>query len=93
MTVHTMTVSPVRSARVLSSDGVVVMGTLGVTTLHPQGPKDLELPPSLEAAPPSSEESSGVVCKGGDPLCTIPMNKVLESPPRERDSGDQGGRW
>jgi hypothetical protein len=77
--VRTMTVGMVWSAIVFSNAGVVVMGTNRVSTLHPQGPGDLELPPAPEAAPPSLEESSRVVCKDGDPLCTIPMKIAPES--------------
>jgi hypothetical protein len=57
----------------------VVMVTIGVITLHPQGPWDPELPSTPEAVLPSSEESSRTVCKDGDLLCTIPIKMVLES--------------
>jgi hypothetical protein len=46
---------------VLSDAGVVVMGTLGVTTLHPQGLGDPELSPSPKAALLLLEESSRCV--------------------------------
>jgi hypothetical protein len=38
-----MTFGIVKSTGVLSSASVVVMGTLGVTTLHPRGIKSLPL--------------------------------------------------
>jgi hypothetical protein len=44
--VHGRTVRMVKSTRVLFGDGVVVMGTVWVTTLHPQGLGNPELPPS-----------------------------------------------
>jgi hypothetical protein len=84
-----MTVGMVRSTDMFSSGGVVVMGTIRVTMLHPQGLGVRQLPPSLEAMPPSSEDSSRMVCKDGDPLCIIPMNTTPESSPREKDSGDR----
>jgi hypothetical protein len=71
----------VRSVRVFSDDGVVVMGTIGVTMLHPQGSRDPELPPSPDAMSPLSKDSSRTVCKDGDSLCTIPTNTVPESSP------------
>jgi hypothetical protein len=67
------------SAGVFSGNGVVVMRTVGVTTLHPQDPGDPELPLSPEAVPPSLVESSGAVCEDGDPVCTIPTKMALES--------------
>jgi hypothetical protein len=48
------TIEMVRSAGVFSGGGVVVMGTIRVTTLHLQELGDLGLPPSPEAASPSS---------------------------------------
>jgi hypothetical protein len=66
-----MTIRMVRSA------GVVVIGTLGVTTLHPWALGEPELTPLPKAVPPSLEESLMAVCKDGEPLCTIPMNKAL----------------
>jgi hypothetical protein len=71
----------VRSIRVFSGGGVVVMGIVGVTTLHPQGLEIPELPPPPEAMSPSSEDSSRMVCRYGNPLCTIPMNMAPESFP------------
>jgi hypothetical protein len=52
-----MTVKMVMSASVFSIASVVVMGTIGVTMLHPWGPGDLELPPVPEVALASSDES------------------------------------
>jgi hypothetical protein len=60
--VRTMTVGMVWRVRVFFSAGVVVMGSVGVTTLRPRGMEDPELPPMLEAAPSSSEDSSRAVC-------------------------------
>jgi hypothetical protein len=54
--VRSWTVGMVRSAGELSGDGVVVMGIIGVTMLHPQGPGKLELSPLLEAMSPSLED-------------------------------------
>jgi hypothetical protein len=75
-----MTVRMVWRARVPSRVGIVVMGSVGVTMLHPQGPGDSELPLVPEVAPSLSEVSSRVVCRDGIPLCTIPTNMALESP-------------
>jgi hypothetical protein len=85
------TVGMVKSAKVFSSGGVVVMGIVGVTTLHPRGPGNPELTPPTEIVSPSSEHSSRTVCTNGDPLCTIPMNTTLSHSPREKDSGCQNG--
>jgi hypothetical protein len=74
-----MTVRMVWRARVFSGSGVAVMGSVAVTTLHPQGLGDPELPPVPEAVPSSLENSSRAVCKDGDLLCTILMNTTLES--------------
>jgi hypothetical protein len=70
----------VGSGGVFSSAGVMVMGTICVTKLYPQGSGDLDLSPLPEAASPSSKESSRVLCKDGDPLCMIPTNIAPESP-------------
>jgi hypothetical protein len=64
---------------VFSGAGVAVMGSVGVTTLHPPGSGDPELPQVPEVALSSSKDSSRVVCRYGDPLCTIPTNMALES--------------
>jgi hypothetical protein len=64
---------------VFSGAGVAVMGSIGVTTLHPQGPRDPDLPLAPKAVPPSSEGTLRAVCRDGDLLCAIPMNMVLES--------------
>jgi hypothetical protein len=60
-----MTVGVVCIVGVFSGAGVAVMGLVGVTTLHPQGASDPELPPTPEAVPSSSKDSSRVVCKEG----------------------------
>jgi hypothetical protein len=69
----------VRSAGVFSGAGVVMMGTVGVTMLHPCRLGDPELPSPPKVVLPSSKESSKAVCQDGDPLCNIPMNTALES--------------
>jgi hypothetical protein len=53
---------------VFFSAGVAVMGSVRVTTLYPQGSRDLELPPppSPEMESSSSKESLRVVFKDGD---------------------------
>jgi hypothetical protein len=48
----TMTIRMVWSAGVFSGANIVVMGTVGVTTLHPQEPRDPEFPPAPKVAPP-----------------------------------------
>jgi hypothetical protein len=68
-----VTVGTVKSTGVFSGDG----DTRGYR-VAPLRVEDSELSPSPEAAPPSLEESSRVVCKDSDPLCTIPMNKAPE---------------
>jgi hypothetical protein len=68
----------VRSVGVSSSDGVVALGIVGVTTLHPRGLREQEPPPLPEAMSPSSEESSRMVCRDGDPLCAILTNMAPE---------------
>jgi hypothetical protein len=78
---------------VFSNASVVVMGSVRVTTLHPQGLGDLELPQVPEAVASSSKDSSRAVCKDGDPLCTIPTNMALESHSWERELGSQGNWW
>jgi hypothetical protein len=45
--VHSGTIGMVRSARVFFGGGVVVMGTIRVTTLHPRGPGSRSSPPPL----------------------------------------------
>jgi hypothetical protein len=79
--VSSWTVGMVRSNGVLSWGDVVVMGTVVVTTLHPQGPGKLELAPLPEAVSPSSVDSSRTVCKHSEPLCTVPTNTVPGSFP------------
>jgi hypothetical protein len=55
-------------ARVFSGASIMVMGSGKVTTLHPQGLGDPELPPMLEAEPSLSEDYSSAVYRDGDPL-------------------------
>jgi hypothetical protein len=68
LTAHNGTVRMVRDAGVPSGSSVVVMGTVGVTTLHPWGTGKMLLPPLAEAVLPSLEDSSRMVCRDGDPL-------------------------
>jgi hypothetical protein len=66
-------------AGVFSGAGVTVMGSVGVTTLHPQGPGDPEVSPMPDVAPSSLDDSSRVVRRDGDPMWTIPTNMAHES--------------
>jgi hypothetical protein len=75
------TIEKVKSVDVFSSIGVVVMGTTGVTILHPRGLGKLELTPPPKVASPSLKDSLTVVCRDGDPLRTIPMNTAPASFP------------
>jgi hypothetical protein len=61
-------VALVRGIGVPSDDGVVVMGTFGVTTLHSREMGRLKLPSPLEVVSPSPVESSRIVCSNGDLL-------------------------
>jgi hypothetical protein len=74
-----MTIRIVWRVGVFSRAGVAMMGLVEVTTLHPRGSGDPVLPPVLEAAPPSLDDSSRAVCRQRDPLWTIPMNMAPES--------------
>jgi hypothetical protein len=86
--VYTGTVGMGKSVGVFSGGGsMVVMGTIRVTTLHPRGPGKPELHPLPEAILPLLEDSTRMVFKDNGLLCTIPTNMVLESFPREKDSG------
>jgi hypothetical protein len=73
------TVGMVRGAGVPSDGGVVVMGTIRVTTLHTREMGMPELPPMLEAMSSSSVDSSTIVSSDGDPLCTILTMMTPES--------------
>jgi hypothetical protein len=66
--VHSGTIGMVRGAGVPSGCGVVMMGTVGVTTLHPREMGKSDLPPPTEAVSPSSVDSSRMICRGGNPL-------------------------
>jgi hypothetical protein len=79
--VRWFTAGPLRWLEVSECSPMVVMGTIRVTTLHPLGTGNPELPPSHKAALPLSEDSSRAMCKDGDPMCTIPMTAVPESFP------------
>jgi hypothetical protein len=63
---------------VFSEAGLMVVGSVGVTMFHPQGPGHPELPAAHEVMLSSSEDSSRVVCRDGDPLWTIPTNMAPE---------------
>jgi hypothetical protein len=76
-----------RGVRVPSNSGMVMTGTVGVTTLHPQEMGKSELPPPLEVMSSSSLDSSRIICNDGDLLFTIPMNTTPESFPQEKDKG------
>jgi hypothetical protein len=79
---------------VFSGAGVMVMGSVGVTTLHPQRPGDLvsPWPPVPEVAPSSFEDSSRAVRREGDSLWTNPTNMMPEFHSWERGLGGQGDR-
>jgi hypothetical protein len=77
--VHSWTVGMVRSVIVFSGGGLVVMEAVGVTTLHPRGSGNPELPPSTKAVSPSLEDFSRMVCTKGDLFYTIPTNMTPES--------------
>jgi hypothetical protein len=83
-----MTVRMVWRAGVFSGTGVVMMGSVKVTTLHPRGPGGPKLPPVLDVAPSSSDNSPRVACREGDPLWTIPTYMA----PKSRSWGERL-RW
>jgi hypothetical protein len=58
MMVRSGTVGMVKSIGVPSGGGVVVMGTVGITMLHPHEMGKLELPPLLKAKSSSPMDSS-----------------------------------
>jgi hypothetical protein len=62
------TIGLVRGTGVSSGGGVVVMRTVGVTTLQPREMRKPELHPSLEAESSSPTNSSRMACSDGDPL-------------------------
>jgi hypothetical protein len=64
---------------VFSGAGVVMMGSVEVTTLHPRGPADPKLPLVPDAMMSSSEDSPWAVRSEVDPLWTIPMKMAPES--------------
>jgi hypothetical protein len=64
--IYSGTVRMVRGTRVPSDGGVVLMGTVGVTMLHPREMGKLELPPPLEVVSSSSADSLRIVCSGDD---------------------------
>jgi hypothetical protein len=67
-TVCSETIGMVRSARVFSNGGLVVMGTVGVTTLHPRGMGKLELPLPFKVVSSSLVDSSRTMCSDGNLL-------------------------
>jgi hypothetical protein len=56
------TVVMVRGVGVPSGGGVVVIGTVGVTILHPLEMGKSELPPSARGCHPLSVDSSRILC-------------------------------
>jgi hypothetical protein len=66
--VHSGIVEMVRGIGVPSGGGVVVMGTVGVTMLHPREMGKSELPPLPEAVSPSLMDSSRMVSRDSDLL-------------------------
>jgi hypothetical protein len=68
MIVQSRTIGMARGVRVPSNSGMVMTGTVGVTTLHPQEMGKSELPPPLEAVSLSLVDSSRIVCSDDDPL-------------------------
>jgi hypothetical protein len=91
-TVHTVTVGLVWRVGVSSSVGVVVMGSVGITMLHPRGVGDPELPRHLRWHRPHWKSPWGwcaeMVCHCA-PFLWI---WHLSPPPREKDSGGWGDR-
>jgi hypothetical protein len=65
--VHSRTNGMVRGTGVLSSGGVVVMGTVRVTTLQPQEMAKPEFSLPLEVVSSMSVDSSRTICSDGDP--------------------------
>jgi hypothetical protein len=86
-------VGMVRSVRVLSGGGVVVMGTTGVTTLHPRGPGKQELAPLPEVVLPSLEDSSRIGARTTTRCAPLLRIRCLGHSLREKDSGCLSGRW
>jgi hypothetical protein len=80
--VRSGTIGAVRSAIMFSDGGVVVMGTIEVTTLHPSRTGSSELAPSPKVVSSSSKSLSRDVCKDGDPMCTIPTKIAPKSSPK-----------
>jgi hypothetical protein len=66
--VHSGTIRMVRSVEVPSSGGVVVMGTVRVTTLHRQEMGKPEFALLLDVVSSLSADSSRIVCSDGNPL-------------------------
>jgi hypothetical protein len=79
-------------AGVLSESGVVMMGSIEVTMLHPRGPGDPKLPSTPDVVQFLSEDSLRGLRRGGDPMWTIPMNMAPESRPWGRNLGGQNDR-
>jgi hypothetical protein len=68
-------------SEVLECSPVVGGGDEGTRGHHvaPSRARESRAPPSPEAMSPSSKDSSRMVCKDGDPLCTIPTIMVPKS--------------
>jgi hypothetical protein len=92
MTVPSGTVAMVRGIEVPSGGGMVMMGIVGVTTLHPRDMGKSELPPLLEVMSPSSVDSLRIVCSDGNPLRPFPRTWHMSHFLRRKGSGDQNGR-
>jgi hypothetical protein len=88
--VHTVTVGMVWRARVFSDAGIAVMGSIGVTMLHPQGPRDPELPRCLRWHRPHRRTPRGW-CAMME-TCCAPFQRIRRVSPihGERDLGGQG---
>jgi hypothetical protein len=68
MVVYYRIIGMVRGVGVLSSGGVVVMGTVRATTLHTRELGKPEFPLPLQVVSSSSVDSSRIVCSDGNLL-------------------------
>jgi hypothetical protein len=88
--VYTVTVRMVWSVRVVSSTSVVVMGTVGVTTLHPRGLGDPEPPQHPRRCRPRRKNPQGWCAKTMIHYAPFLQKWHLSPPRREKHSGGQG---